>query len=150
MTLRVLRWGWTLRWLSVCIKGWGRQVRHAFAARLLTRRKLWSWPCIRNEVLRCEDVYRSGSIPGRYMEVSGHLESQAVLSPARSPGTHWIWEWVGIRAGLDATLLPGIETLSSVRSHLLCCDTFSKWPAKNKRKRLKLCFKKHFIENLTK
>jgi hypothetical protein len=37
------------------------------------------------------------------MEVSGQLHASATLSPEESaPGTYWIGDWVGPRAGLDA------------------------------------------------
>jgi hypothetical protein len=36
------------------------------------------------------------------MEVSGQLQAPAALPPGeRDPGTHWIWGWVGPRAGRD-------------------------------------------------
>jgi hypothetical protein len=36
------------------------------------------------------------------MEVSDQLYSPAALPPGeRTPGTHWIGGWVGLRAGLD-------------------------------------------------
>jgi len=36
------------------------------------------------------------------MDVSGHHHVLATLPPGRTPGTHWVGEWVGLRAGLDA------------------------------------------------
>jgi hypothetical protein len=47
--------------------------------------------------------------------VSGHLHAPATLPPGKSPGTHWIGDWVGPRTGLDDVenrkflTLPGLE-----------------------------------------
>jgi hypothetical protein len=40
---------------------------------------------------------------GHQMGVSGQHHAPAALYPReRTPGTHWIGGWVGLRAGLDA------------------------------------------------
>jgi hypothetical protein len=39
------------------------------------------------------------SWPRHYLEVSGQLHALAALSPRKN--THWIWGWVGPRAGMD-------------------------------------------------
>jgi hypothetical protein len=48
------------------------------------------------------------------MEVSCQLQAPAALIPGEiAPDTHWIENWVGLRAGLDAvekTMLPLPET----------------------------------------
>jgi len=36
------------------------------------------------------------------MEVSGQLRAPAALLPGKCLGTHWIGDWVILRAGLDA------------------------------------------------
>jgi hypothetical protein len=39
------------------------------------------------------------------MQVSGQLHASAALPPEKeTPGTHWIGDWVGLRAVLDAVL----------------------------------------------
>jgi hypothetical protein len=54
------------------------------------------------------------------MEFSGQLHASAALFPGKDPRTHWIEDWVGPRAGLDAVTkrnisvpLPEIELRSS-------------------------------------
>jgi hypothetical protein len=36
------------------------------------------------------------------MEMSGQPHTPAVLHPEKTPGTHWVGDWLGPRAGLDA------------------------------------------------
>jgi len=36
------------------------------------------------------------------MEVTGQLHAPSALSPYTAPGSHWIGDWVGARAGLEA------------------------------------------------
>jgi hypothetical protein len=36
-----------------------------------------------------------------WMEVCGQLHNPTVLPLGRNPGTHWIVDWVGLRAGID-------------------------------------------------
>jgi hypothetical protein len=36
------------------------------------------------------------------MQVSDQLHVPVALPPGRAPGTHWIGDWVGLKAGLDA------------------------------------------------
>jgi len=36
------------------------------------------------------------------MEVGGQLHTPSALAAGKEPGTHWIGDWVGPRAGLDA------------------------------------------------
>jgi hypothetical protein len=58
------------------------------------------------------------------MEVSGQLHALTVLPPReRASGTHWIVEWVGPRAVLDAVVKRKIPF--NVRSNLHCCTLFS-------------------------
>jgi hypothetical protein len=53
------------------------------------------------------------------MELSGQLHALAALPPGKAADTHWLEEWVSLRAGLDAVekknLLPllGIEPWAS-------------------------------------
>jgi hypothetical protein len=53
--------------------------------------------------------------------MSGQLRSDRFNGEERTPGTHWIGGWVGLRADMDAMgkrkilLLPGIETRCSAR-----------------------------------
>jgi hypothetical protein len=48
------------------------------------------------------DIAPTHSRPRRWMGVSGQRHAPTALYPrGRTPGTHWIGGWVGLRAGLD-------------------------------------------------
>jgi hypothetical protein len=45
------------------------------------------------------------------MEVGGQLHDPAALLPGKIPGTHWIGDWVGLRAVLDVVVKRKIPSL---------------------------------------
>jgi hypothetical protein len=51
------------------------------------------------------------------MEMSGQFQAPAALAPGRDPRTHWIGDWVGPRAGLDAVVKRKIPSSCRTPDH---------------------------------
>jgi hypothetical protein len=63
-----------------------------------------------------EAYWSSGGIAPRILDLGTRwrwvvsFTPRSIYAQRKNPGSHWIGGWVGPRAGLDAVLLPGLES----------------------------------------